>query len=59
MLVSEWHGEPRDDTGKDVQKFSGTIELMSLVDETEETLIDRLSDHLSSWNQLYTRKDTR
>ena len=52
MLVSEWNGKTRDNTCKDIEKFSSTIEFMSFVDECEETFVDSLSNHLSSWNQL-------
>ena len=52
MFVSKWNSETTDNTCKDVKKFGSTVELVSFVDKGEEALIDSLSNHLSSWNQL-------
>ena len=53
VLVSERHGEAGDDGGEDVEKLSGTVELVRLVDQGVEALVDGLSDHLSPWHQLH------
>ena len=55
VLVSEWDSETRDNTGEDVKELCCSVELVGLVDETEEALIDCLSDHLSAGHQLLTR----
>jgi len=39
MLISERYGESTDDTGKDIQQLSGTVELMVFMDKGEETLV--------------------
>lgn len=52
VLVSQWDSETTDDTGQDVQKLSGTVELVSFMDEGEEALVNCLSNHLSSWHQF-------
>ena len=52
MLVSQWNGKTGDNGCKDIQKLGGTIELVGLVDESEEALVHCLSDHLSSWHKL-------
>ena len=52
VLVSQWHCESWDNTGKDIQELSSSIELVSLMNESEEAFVHGLSDHLSSWHQL-------
>jgi len=52
VLVSKWDSKTTDDTCKDIQKLSSTIELMSLMNKEVEALIDSLSNHLSSWDEL-------
>jgi len=55
MLVSERDGEARNDTSQDIEQFSRTVELVSLVDQGVETFVHRLSNHFSPWYQLYTK----
>ena len=52
MLISQWDCETTDDTGKNVEELSSTIELVVLVNESKEALVDGLSNHLSSWHEL-------
>lgn len=52
MFLAKWHCETTDDTCKDIEQFSCTIELEVLVDECVEAVGDCLSDHLSSWDEL-------
>jgi hypothetical protein len=52
VLISEWYSKPTDDTGKNVEKLSSSIELVGLVNEGVKALIDSLSYHLSSWNKF-------
>ena len=52
VFVSKRNGESTDDAGKDIKKFSSTVEFVSLVNKSEEALIDCLSNHLSSWDKL-------
>lgn len=52
VLVSEWNGKTTNDTCENIQKFGGTIELMSLMNKKMETLVDSLSNHFSSWDEL-------
>jgi predicted glycosyltransferase involved in capsule biosynthesis len=52
VLVSQWHSETTNDRSKDIQKFSSSVELVGLMNQSEETLVDCLSDHLSSWHKL-------
>ena len=59
VLVSEWDSETRDDTGEDIEELGCSIELVSLMDETEEAFIDCLSDHLSAGYQLRHVQSTR
>lgn len=49
VLISEWDGESTNNTCQDIEKLSGTIEFMNLMDKSEETFVDGLSNHLSSW----------
>jgi hypothetical protein len=39
MLISEWDSETTDDTCKDIEKLSSTIEFVSLMNEGEEALV--------------------
>ena len=52
VFVSEWDSESTDNTCKNIQKLSGTIELVSLMDKEMETLINSLSNHLPSWDEF-------
>lgn len=52
VLISQWDGETTNDTGKDIKELSSTVELMGFVDQSEETLVDSLSNHLSSWDKF-------
>jgi len=52
MFISERDSESTNDTCEDIQKFSSTIKLVSLMDEEMEALVDSLPDHLSSWDEL-------
>ena len=52
MLLSEWHGVTRDDSRKDVEQFGGTIELVLLVDQTQEAFVDMFPQHLAARNHL-------
>ena len=55
MLFSQWNSKPADDTSQDVQKFSSTVKFVIFVDKGVEAIGNCLSDHLSSWNKLYTQ----
>ena len=52
MFFSERNCKPTDDRRQDIEEFSGSVKLEILVNQSVETVCDRLSDHLSSWNQL-------
>ena len=52
VLVSQGHGEAADNGGEDVEKLGRAVEFVCLMDQCVEALIDRLSDHLASWDQL-------
>lgn len=52
VLISERDSETRDDTCENVKQLSGTIELVVLMDKSEEALIHSLSNHLSSRHEL-------
>ena len=52
VLISERHSESTDDTCQNVQELSSTVELVVFVDQGEETLVNSLSNHLSSWDKL-------
>jgi len=52
VLVTQGHCEAADDTGQDVEQFCGAVELVGLVDETEEALVDCLANHLAAGHQL-------
>ena len=52
MLISQGHRESTDDTGQNIEELGGSIEFMVFVDQSKETLVYGLSDHLSSWNKL-------
>lgn len=52
VLLSQGNCESGDNGGQNVQEFRSSIEFEVLVDEAVETVVDGLSDHLSSGNQL-------
>ena len=52
VLLSQWHCETRDDAGQNVQQLRGAVEFEGLVDEGVEAVVDGLSDHLTSGDQL-------
>jgi hypothetical protein len=52
VLIPERNGETRDDTGEDVEQLGGTVELVVLVDESEEALVNSLSNHLSAGHEF-------
>ena len=52
VLISKWNSKTTDDTGQDIEELSSTIELMVLVDKSEEALVDGLTNHLSSWHKF-------
>ena len=53
VLFSEGYCETRDDTCKNIEELSSTIEFMCFVDKTEEAFIDCFSNHFSAGYQLY------
>jgi len=52
VFISEWNCETTNDRGKDIQKFCCTIEFVSFMNQSKETLIDSLSNHFSSWDKF-------
>jgi hypothetical protein len=50
VFVSERDSEPRNDAGQNVEEFSCSIELVSLVDEGVEALVDCLTNHFTPRN---------
>ena len=52
VFISEWDGESTDNTRQNVEELSGTIEFMVFMDKSEETLVNCLSDHFSSWHKF-------
>lgn len=52
VLVAEGHGEAGDNTRQDIEQLGSPVELVCFVDETEEALVDCLSDHLAARHQL-------
>ena len=52
VLVPEWYGETTDDTCQNVKEFCSTIKFMVFVDKSEETLVNGLSNHFSSGDEL-------
>ena len=52
VFVPEWNCETTDDAGKDIEQLGCSVEFVSFVDQGEETLVNSLSDHLSSWDKL-------
>ena len=52
MLISEWDSKSTNDTGQDIEKLSSSIELVDFMDQSEEALVDGLSDHFSPWDKL-------
>lgn len=52
VFVPEWDSKSTNYTCKDIEKLSGTIELVSLMNKGVEAFIDSLSNHFSSWNKF-------
>lgn len=52
MLLPERNCKSTDDTGENIQKFRGAIELESFMDQWVKTVIDCLTDHFSSWDKF-------
>jgi hypothetical protein len=52
MFFSQRNSETRNDGSQNIQELRCTVEFEILVDQTVETVIDSLSDHLSSGNQF-------
>jgi hypothetical protein len=52
MLLSEWYCKARNNARQDIQKLRSSIKLESLMNQAVEAVINGLSDHFSSWNQL-------
>ena len=52
VLISKGDSESTDNTRQNVEELSCTVELVVLVDQCEETFVDSLTDHLSSWDEL-------
>jgi hypothetical protein len=52
VFISQWNCKSTNDTGKDVQQLSSTVELVGLMNQSIEAFVDCLSDHLSPWNEL-------
>lgn len=56
MLVPKGNGKAGDNGCEDIKKLSSSVEFVCLMDEGVEALIDSLSNHLSSGNQLHINK---
>ena len=52
MLISERNSKSTNDTCQNVEKLSGTVEFVILVNQCKEALVDGLTDHFSSWDEL-------
>jgi len=52
VLVTKRHSEARNNGGQNIEQLCSTVEFVGLVNEGEEALIDRLTDHLASGHQL-------
>lgn len=52
VFVPKRDSESTNDTCKDIEKLSGTIEFVCLMDKGIEALVDSLSNHFSSWNKF-------
>jgi len=52
VFVPEWNRKSTNDTSKNIEKLSSTIEFMSFMDKGIEAFVDRLSNHFSSWNKF-------
>jgi hypothetical protein len=52
VLVSQRDSESGNDTGQNVEKLGGTVELVCFVNECVEALVNCLTNHLSPWHQL-------
>lgn len=52
VLLSQWDSKTADNASQNIEKLSSSVELVVLMDESIETVGDRLSNHLSSWDEL-------
>jgi hypothetical protein len=52
VFVPEWNRKSTNDTSKNIEKLSSTIEFMSFMDKGIEAFVDSLSNHFSSWNKF-------
>ena len=52
VLCSERNSKTGNNACQNVQKFRSSVKLESFVNEAVEAVIDRFSDHFSSWNQF-------
>lgn len=52
VFVTKRHCKTRDDTRQNVEELSSTVKFVSLVDKSEEALVDSLTDHLSAGHKL-------
>jgi len=52
VFISEWDSKTTNNTSQNIEKFSSSIELVSLMDQSEEALVDGLSNHLPSWHKF-------
>ncbi len=52
VFIPERNCETTNDTGENIEEFSSTIEFVSFMDQSEETLVDGLSKHFSSGDQF-------
>ena len=52
MLISERNSESTDNASQNIKKLCSPVELMVLMNKCEELLVDSLSNHFTSWNEL-------
>lgn len=52
VFLPQGHCETRDNTGQNVQKFRSSVEFEGLMNQGVEAIVDGLTDHLSSGDQL-------
>lgn len=52
VFFSEGHCESTDDRSKDVEQFGHSVELVGVVDQSQETVSYGLPDHLPPGNQF-------
>ena len=52
MLISQRNSESTDNASQNIKKLCSPVELMVLVNKCEELLVDSLSNHFTSWNEL-------